>query len=739
MRGTILTSIVLLCIGLVLGCSGGVNPVEPVAGRDVATGDASHNMWGLWQFKADPVKETLDVIPLRGAEMHLNALPFLEPPALVNITLESLQFNGNIIETDIGIKHPFLGLNEFTGFDVCGILITNGSVTGFDDPDLVMAGDGDTRLLNPDGWTRWWNPAEFPVNDGTISAYNDGLLGTPDSTANFNSTLNAYKLFADDFANPDDPVSSLGPETRCVFSAGQKNIRHYTIELGDIGLIFNYAVDASWQFPQGPAPWTVPDDFAPEANRVEAWNVSIDELGNTLWNDGSESGGDLSLSIDVWDHYNADMNTVKVESSGNFTSASSSTAVDGGDGYSTYEIDITDASPSPDSIELFITVESEATGYQGLLPGKKVSAYFKYTASVSPENPGPVECGTGNYTSVTNTPFADQTVQQIKYAVGWLLDGPYAGQMIVQYGAATLRRYDTDHITPLNGQLFLTLPSGSWSGLGLMYHIDVEPVTSRVTVVPDGLGNNNSMLVFDDAGNLLSPATGLSVGAGRKILAMHSNGNGDLWLLTAHILGATDSNQSKLERWVYQAGPPYYVYDPAYDLSTDDIFGKPSYYGLSIKNDVAGLAICRSVQRIYVFQQAEIGEHNGWLNVFDINSDGPPTYRPDLSTQSLFSLPTYRAENDNQKSTYGGIWVDHEDPVYEKCRILVYGRNYPSLYVMLAKLDGDADKLDETSITSLISPYTFGINYDSDMTLKNVTFVGYPNTACYMGAPPPDW
>ena len=71
-----------------------------------------------------------------------------------NLTLESLEFNGNIIEVEIGLRHPFLGLNEFTGFDVCGILRTGGTVSGFDDPHMIMAGDGDTHLLNPDGWAR---------------------------------------------------------------------------------------------------------------------------------------------------------------------------------------------------------------------------------------------------------------------------------------------------------------------------------------------------------------------------------------------------------------------------------------------------------------------------------------------------------------------------------------------------------------------------------------------------------
>ncbi len=145
--------VMFLCLFIIsMGCSSHTDPSLPaVIDETSQAAESSHITWGMWQFIADPAAQTLDVVQLRGVDMHLNALPFLEPPPLVNLTLESLKFNGNIIEADIGLRHPFLGLNEFTGFDVCGTLITNGNVTGFDNSDIVMAGDGDTRLLNPTG------------------------------------------------------------------------------------------------------------------------------------------------------------------------------------------------------------------------------------------------------------------------------------------------------------------------------------------------------------------------------------------------------------------------------------------------------------------------------------------------------------------------------------------------------------------------------------------------------------
>ena len=390
MHGRLLFLILMILTISLLGCSsgGGMNVTAPEESMENTVAGDSHYLWGLWQFTADPVAGTLDVVPVRMAEMHLNALPFLEPPALVNLTLETLEFNGNIVDADIGLRHPFIGLIEFSGFDVCGILISNGSVTGFDDSDLRMAGDGDTRLLNADGYARWWNPAEFPVNNGTIFSYNDGLLGAPDTFADYNSSLNGYKYFCDDLGNPTDPMSDVTIDGRGMFSAGQKNVRHYTIELGSEGLIFNYAIDANWEPPQGNPPWEAPDDFAPGANRPEAWRISVTETENTLYYKDPDSGGGISLSIDVYDWYNADMNLVRVEAPGAVPMNETSTAIGGGEGYSTYEIDITDCTPSTaGELELLITVESDTVDYGGLLPGETVSAYFIHTTEVADEAP----------------------------------------------------------------------------------------------------------------------------------------------------------------------------------------------------------------------------------------------------------------------------------------------------------------------------------------------------------------
>ncbi len=488
MKGiTWICALVVISIGIcpaIAGCSGNniyniYNNYDPSVpeqhGKVAATG--SHYTWGLWRFIADPQSETLEITRLRTGNIHLNALPFLEPPALVNLTIESLEFNGDIIEVDIGLRHPFLGLTEFTGFDVCGILISNGSITGFTDSDLRMTGDGDTRLLNPDGLTRWWNPSGFPVNNGTIFAYNDGLLGTPDSQADYNCTLNGYKYFCDDLGS-DDPLDDVTPQNRGMFSAGQKNIRHYTIEMSG-GLIFNYAIAASWQFPGGEAPWEAPEDFPPEANRPEAWRISITETENTLWNDGQGSGGWLYLLVDIYDWLDADLNTVRVESPGNFDMVESATPITTGDGYATYEIEIPEATPEEGEIELLISVVSEKMGYGGLLPGKDVTAYFTHAAGVSGE---PV-------TLHKNIPLRDVV------AVDIAIDHT-TGDLLVVYNDNRIYKYDKDDYFE-TGNEFTVIPVNT----ATPHYIDIAPSGCFVVAVSYNSGAEIGAMIFDANGN----------------------------------------------------------------------------------------------------------------------------------------------------------------------------------------------------------------------------------------------
>ena len=375
--------LLLLAIIVLSGCSGGGNPAMP--GQDLSlpkgqSADSTHFLWGFWSVKADPIAQSLELIPLREGNIHVNALKLLEPPAGLHLKVSGVTFNGTVCDVDVTLVHPFPGLSQYIGFDVTGIFISKGTLTGFNDPDLIMAGAGDTRLLNADGWTRWWNPVEFSAPGAPLFRYRDGMLGVKNSTANYNCTLNAYKLFGDEVGKNDE-ILAIDPESRIYFKDGATNTRHYKIDFAN-GMQFNYAVDANWQQPEGDPPFN-PEDFAPEANRPEAWAVSITEIENTLYNNGGgDSGGDLKLEIGVMDHFNGDLNTVWLDSPGNFDPISASGPVSGGVGFSTYEVEILNATPKPDSIDILIGVESDVTGYADLLSDKPVTAYFTYTAIV---------------------------------------------------------------------------------------------------------------------------------------------------------------------------------------------------------------------------------------------------------------------------------------------------------------------------------------------------------------------
>ena len=112
---------------LLLGCSGNHPATLPTAAGEPRISEDSHISWGIWQMKADPAAGTLNVTPLRTVDIHLNALPLLEPPPWAYLTIESdLEFSGpggTILDVDIGLKHPYAGFNQYAGFDVKGILI----------------------------------------------------------------------------------------------------------------------------------------------------------------------------------------------------------------------------------------------------------------------------------------------------------------------------------------------------------------------------------------------------------------------------------------------------------------------------------------------------------------------------------------------------------------------------------------------------------------------------------------
>jgi len=360
-----------------------------------------HMLWGLWQIMIDKEDNSIEIIPMRASNMHLNALSFLEPGgeyAMLQV-VGGLNWNGDktILDVDVQITHPFPTFPQFSGFDVKGILISRADFGGFSDPDLLTSGPDHLRILNSDGYTRWWNPEEFPGNN--IFSYVDGALGMKDEKFDFQPNLNGFKYFSDELG-PTDPVEGQDIAMRGVFSAGAVNTRHYTIAVPNFptSLIFNYAVDASWEPPLVKPP-DIPGDFPPEANQTEPWAITATEVINTLYYDEilSEQGGELILEVAVYDWQNpaeapaGTITRVVAEWPGLFDMSEAGYISNEGD-YSLWEIILTPHTgvlASTDDVEYMIWAEStDGGGYGGRLdPSVPLISAARFMTSVASEEP----------------------------------------------------------------------------------------------------------------------------------------------------------------------------------------------------------------------------------------------------------------------------------------------------------------------------------------------------------------
>ncbi len=312
-----------------MACGGPNNPVNtridpenPVA-RDTT---GARVLWGLWDVVLDGDALEFEVVPVRGAAFRANLNSFMEPPAGSpgNLGIQILDLS-KIYQTGecsvrVSLTHPFPGLYTYTGFDVRGVFIHNGSRTSKYSSALSMADPSsgtDAVLLNADGYTRWFNRMEF--RDEGLLGYTPGVLG---HELSWSAHLNPYKAFADGLGEGSDFATWLSvPENesrRCMFRPGHTNNRVYNLRFpfvqGVPAVRFQYAVTASWSKPDPDPPINIPGHFPPQANAQEAYCISVVDAGSTLWFKeiefergrdmyiGQQSGGDLKLRVEVFDH-----------------------------------------------------------------------------------------------------------------------------------------------------------------------------------------------------------------------------------------------------------------------------------------------------------------------------------------------------------------------------------------------------------------------------------------------------
>ncbi len=315
--------IVLIAVFIMTGCSGNNDsPVLPDPGSEsnpesiqtaVVEGTSPRTLdWGLWGISIDPDTWDVEITPLRAASFTANVTQYLQPPAgsLSNLTVivtdDSQFLSQGIVEVDVRITHPFPSSPEYTGFDVMGVFMHNGShasTVGYN--NRWPLAPNDAILLNHDGYTRWMNQSEFTTTG--LLGFTPGALGNAGS---FSATINPYKYYADGL-NKNQSISNFylsagSISKRGLFSSGTTNTREYEIQFPMLGgspvLTFQYAVIARWDDPSPSPPINVPDDFPDTANCQEAFYIEVRDTGSTLNYHPSVGGsGTLSVDIEIFD------------------------------------------------------------------------------------------------------------------------------------------------------------------------------------------------------------------------------------------------------------------------------------------------------------------------------------------------------------------------------------------------------------------------------------------------------
>ncbi len=304
----------LVACGMILalgGCGQGSNTTTPDTTPDIHSANQINQQmcWGMYDITINGDTGEIETVPLRTVDFNCNVVRFLQPP-IAPIELITLELNPyesiimeGLIELDITLRHPFPGKTMFRGFDVHGIIMSDGSNTGVHDPTLIFRGPDEMDMINADGYTRWWNQVEFTTY-GTILGYCEGHYAKPGYTST--STLNPYKLHTPEL-EPEQPAYQIDPATRATFPAVDGAVRRtYRLQFDPSQqpiYRIKYAINACWSLPDPAFHPNYPVEAYDEmANQQEAYLVKIEEyLDIPYYVDEYVSGGDLEFLITIGD------------------------------------------------------------------------------------------------------------------------------------------------------------------------------------------------------------------------------------------------------------------------------------------------------------------------------------------------------------------------------------------------------------------------------------------------------
>lgn len=370
-------AISVVIITIVCSCSADapITP-DPTINEISATRSISHNLWGFWEILLEPDAGCTEIIPFRQCQFHLNITNWLQDPLPNAIEIEINSFNSGTrtASLSISISHP-LPDSDFRGFDVRGIVFGVGSSqSAVSDSGICYASPDAFRLIDADGYTRWWNPSEFTSSG--LFGFTEGHLGSPGFVTDL--TLNGYKVYSDSLDQDDPVVPGLDPENRGTFSSdiGTSLTRNFILRFPEIDGLpsyrFQYAIDCSWASPTGSSATPKPvDDFPIEANCEEAFYIDCDTSGSTAYyyNDVI-SGGTLNLDLSIYDWQgltnpagvSGEIESIIIESATLFGEPVIIGGIDGintSDICANYKVQIPDVTPSHwENQEILITVVS---------------------------------------------------------------------------------------------------------------------------------------------------------------------------------------------------------------------------------------------------------------------------------------------------------------------------------------------------------------------------------------------
>jgi hypothetical protein len=290
---------------LVAGCAGSKSPVEGDLNPDSGPGlsansdlsSGTHRLWGYYWVIIDPDTYEFEVVPSREIVNHFNIRGFLEDGSPCSNCFKITSFipGSEYASVDIEISHPWADANLLTGFDVRGIAMWNG--------DDFWPGHGLTTqdphgphgyIRNADGYSTNFNPTDYPPgSDVPIRTYTKGKFATP---AIPDSTLNPY-------------IDYYSDENRHLFASGESVTRTWQVVMPSGGpFVLGYAIDASWKVPDVSPPVNIPDDFSIEANKSEAYQITVTQPNGL----GTDVGSATNLQVRVWDWQNNPKNA-KIE------------------------------------------------------------------------------------------------------------------------------------------------------------------------------------------------------------------------------------------------------------------------------------------------------------------------------------------------------------------------------------------------------------------------------------------